>query len=84
MHPRQYVIFEFKGEEEIKIPEMSKEAFRKIVYSEMKLGKACDVYHLTVEHIRECGEIAQECIRRLINMIINNIYDDLRYHDDHH
>ena len=67
-------IFEFKGEVQIKIPEMSKEAFKKIIFSEMKLGKACDVYHLTAEHIRECSEVAQECIRKLINMIINNIY----------
>ena len=67
-------IFEFKGEDQIKIPEMSREAFKKIIFSEMKLGKACDVYHLTAEHIRECGEVAQECIRKLINMIINNIY----------
>merc|ERR1711888_508708 len=42
-------IFDFKGEDQIAIPEMSKEAFNKIIYSKMKLGKACDAYHLTVE-----------------------------------
>ena len=67
-------IFEFKGEDQVKIPEMSRKDFTDIVYKEMKPGKACDAYKLTVEHIRECGEAAQECIRHLINMIINNIY----------
>ena len=67
-------IFEFTGEEQVKIPEMSREAFKNILYKNMKAGKACDVYHLTVEHIRECGFTAQECIRALINKIINNIY----------
>ena len=53
-----YYIFEFKGEDQIVIPEMSKEAFKHIVYKKMKLGKAPDIYHLTVEHLRECGEAA--------------------------
>ena len=53
---------------------MSREAFKEIIYNNMKHGKACDVYHLTVEHIRECGETAQECIRTLVNMIIRNIF----------
>lgn len=69
-----FYIFEFKGSDQVKIPEMSRESFLNIVYKEMKTGKACDAYKLTVEHIRECGELAQECIRYLINMIINNIY----------
>ena len=36
-------IFDFKGEDQIKIPEMSKEAFEEIIYKNMKPGKACDV-----------------------------------------
>ena len=67
-------IFEFKGSDQVKIPEMSRETFIDIVYKQMKPGKACDAYRLTVEHIRECGDLAQECIRHLINRIINNIY----------
>ena len=67
-------IFDFKGEDQIQIPEMSKEAFEDIIYKNMKPGKASDIYHCTVEHLRECGEAAQDCIRELINMIIRNIY----------
>ena len=53
---------------------MTKEAFEEILFKKMKPGKACDIYHLTVEHLRECGETAQLCVRTLINMIIQNIY----------
>ena len=67
-------IFDFKGDDQIQIPEMSRESFLEIINQKMKLGKACDAYTLTVEHIRECGEVAQECIRKLINLIIKNIY----------
>ena len=67
-------IFEFIGEDQVKIPKMTREDFKNIVFKNMKSGKACDAYFLTVEHIRESGEIAQECIRTLINKIIDNIY----------
>ena len=67
-------IFEFKGEEEIKIPPMSKERFDEIISSEMKRGKACDIYQLTVEHIQMCGDEAKLCILNLINRIIEDIY----------
>ena len=53
-------IFEFTGEDQVKIPKMTREDFKNIVFKNMKSGKACDAYFLTVEHIRESGEIAQE------------------------
>ena len=40
----------------------------------MKAGKACDVYHLTVEHLRHCGSQAQQQILSYINRILKNIY----------
>ena len=40
----------------------------------MKLGKACDFYHLTVEHLRYCGSVAKESLLVLINRILSNIY----------
>ena len=40
----------------------------------MKPGKACDIYHLTVEHIRHCGSIAKTSILVLINRILADIY----------
>ena len=45
-----------------------------ILEKKMKLGKACDYYQLTVEHLRFCGGAAKICILRLLNNIIENIY----------
>ena len=67
-------IFDFPGHDEIKIPEMRIEDLNNIVNKEMKLGKACDVYKLTVEHLRYAGTKAKQYILELINDIIKNIY----------
>ena len=40
----------------------------------MKLGKACDIYKVTVEHLRYAGNEAKRIILKLINEIIDNIY----------
>ena len=40
----------------------------------MKLGKAADIYKLTVEHLRFAGSVAKLCILNLLNEIIRNIY----------
>ena len=53
---------------------MSEERFEEIINSEMKRGKACDIYQLTVEHIQLCGIDAKRSILELINKIINDIY----------
>ena len=67
-------IFEFKGQDAIKIPEMRIEDLDTIVNKEMKLGKASDVYKLTAEHLRYAGTKAKQIILELMNDIINNIY----------
>jgi hypothetical protein len=40
----------------------------------MRLGKAPDLYHLTVEHLRNCGKTAKKCILNLVNNILDEIY----------
>ena len=67
-------IFEFKENEELKIPLMKMEDFEEIIFKRLKQGKACDLYHLTVEHLREAGQEAKQCIMNLINMVIANIH----------
>ena len=67
-------IFEFKGDDAVKIPEMTMEDLKEILCKEMKLKKACDIYKLTVEHLRFAGTDAHSVILRLLNNIINNIY----------
>ena len=67
-------IFDFKGEDTIKIPEMKMKDLNDILFKDMKSGKACDIYMLTVEHLRNAGENAREHVLNLVNDIINNIY----------
>ena len=67
-------IFEFKGTEAVKIPDMKIEDLKNILNKEMKLKKACDIYKLTVEHLRYAGPKAHQAILRLLNNIIKNIY----------
>ena len=69
-----YYIFEFKGDEAVVIPEMKLHDLEEILTKEMKLNKACDVYKLTVEHLRFSGPQAKLVLLRLLNDIISNIY----------
>ena len=39
----------------------------------MKLNKACDIFKLTVEHLRNCGDKSLDIVKSLINKIIDNI-----------
>ena len=64
-------IFEFKGNDAIKIPEMTLKDLENILNKEMKLRKVCDIYKLTTEHLRFAGEKAKLIILRLLN---ENIY----------
>ena len=53
---------------------MKIEDLENILKKEMKLGKACDVYNLTVEHLRYSGTKALSIILKLLNNIITSIY----------
>ena len=66
-------IFEFKEENNLKIPKMRLEDLEKILTKEMKLRKACDIYRLTAEHLKYCGNEAKLVILNLINEIIEDI-----------
>ena len=66
-------IFELKDSTHIKIPPMTIEDLKHILYKKMKLRKSCDIYSLTVEHLRECGTQAQKIILKIINKIIDDI-----------
>ena len=67
-------IFDFNGEDPVKIPDMTLVDLDRILHKEMKSGKAADVYKLKVEHIRFAGDGAKKCILNLLNQIIRNIY----------
>ena len=67
-------IFEISSQNPVKIPPMSMAQLNNILNGRMKLGKACDIYQLTVEHLRYCGDKAKGHILVFINRILQNIY----------
>ena len=67
-------IFEIIAEPDSKIPPMKISDLNTIIFNKMKLGKACDIYQLTVEHLRYGGDIVREYILCFINRILENIY----------
>ena len=44
-----------------------------ILFKRLKLNKACDVYKLTVEHLRYCGDETLFWILKLLNLIIDHL-----------
>ena len=66
-------IFEFKGTETVRIPEMTMKDLNNILFKDMKAGKACDIYMLTVEHLRYAGEASKEHVLELVNDVIKDI-----------
>ena len=67
-------MLEFKGTDAIRIPKMKINDLENILKKEMKLGKACDIYHLTTEHLCYAGSKAKLVILSLLNNILNNLY----------
>jgi hypothetical protein len=50
------IIFELSSREEVRIPHMQVSDLKDILFKKLKLGKACDVFMLTVEHLRNAGD----------------------------
>ena len=44
-----------------------------ILHKRLKLNKACDIYKLTVEHLRYCGDESLCYILRMLNLIIDHL-----------
>ena len=55
------------------IPDMTLDDLNKILFNRLKLGKACDLNQLTVEHLRFAGSDTLSLILKVINSIIRNI-----------
>ena len=67
-------IFDFPADNHDQIPLMNITQLNNILSTKMKPGKACDVYQLTVEHLRHCGDQAKLHILTFINNILQNIH----------
>ena len=48
------IIFDITSSEEIKIPHMNLTQLKDIILKKLKLNKACNIFMLTVEHLRFC------------------------------
>jgi hypothetical protein len=67
------IIFDTTSDEDILIPHMSIVQLKDILFKKLKLNKACDIFMLTVEHLRYAGDDALLSILWLLNSIIDNI-----------
>ena len=67
------IIFEITSQETVNIPQMTLNNLKDILFKKLKLGKACDVFKLSVEHLRFAGDETLILILRLLNLIIDNI-----------
>ena len=67
------VIINLTTEEEISIPKMTLTNLKDIIFKRLKLNKACDVYKLTVEHLRFAGDENLSLLLILLNKIIGNL-----------
>ena len=67
------VIFEITASEKINIPKMELKDLKDIIFKRLKLKKACDIYKLTLEHLRYCGDETLSLILQLLNSIIDNL-----------
>ena len=67
------IIFDIACQEAVIIPHMTLQNLKDILFNKLKLNKACDVYMLTVEHLRYAGDETLSLILFLLNLIIDNI-----------
>ena len=50
------IIFNLTSQQKVKIPHMTLDNLKDILFKKLKLGKACDVFKLSVEHLRFAGD----------------------------
>ena len=67
------IILDITENENEKIPHMNLIQLKDIIFKKLKLRKACDVYKLTVEHLRYAGDATLLIILELLNNIFDNI-----------
>ena len=55
------MIFEITPESKVTIPQMKINDLKDILFKKLKINKVCDVYMLTVEHLRCAGDELAQC-----------------------
>ena len=67
------IILELIESEKIIIPKMRLIDLKDIIFKTLKLNKACNIFKLTVEHLRNCGDRTLTLILQLLNLIIEHL-----------
>ena len=67
------IIFELASVENVKIPPMQMKTLKDLLFKTLKPGKACDIFMLTVEHLRYAGVETLNLLLDLLNRIISNL-----------
>ena len=67
------VTFDITSKEAMKIPHMNLTDLKHILFKKLQVNKACDVFKLTIEHLRYAGDQTLLIILELLNHIIDNI-----------
>ena len=69
----EMIIFDITANEDIQVPHLTLIKLKDILFKKLKLKKACDVFKLTVEHLRNAGDNSLLLIMKLLNCIIDNV-----------
>ena len=67
------IIFDIAQSENVNIPHMNLEQLKDILFKKLKVNKACDVFKLNVEHLRNAGDRTLLLVLQLLNSIFDNI-----------
>ena len=67
------LLLDITEKENVKIPHMDLKKLKYILFKKLKINKACDVFKLTVEHLRHAGDDNLLLVLQLLNSIIDNI-----------
>ena len=62
------IILELSTKENLKIPHMYLSDLKTILFKKLKLRKACDMFMLTVEHLRYAGDATLLLLLDLLNL----------------
>ena len=62
------IILEISQHENLKVPQMNIQRLIDILFKRLKLNKACDIYKLSVEHLRYAGEETLSSVVRRTNL----------------
>jgi hypothetical protein len=67
------MISDITADEHVSIPHINIAQLKHILFKKLKVNKACDVFKVTVEHLRNAGDKTLLLILKLLNSIIDNV-----------